>query len=261
MFQNETTLPSAEILGVRVHALNMPLALETITTWIREREPNYICVTPAHAIMDYRRDPALIEIANQSGLTTPDGMSIVWLLHHMGYPQVERVYGPDLLLATCERGLSQGWRHFFYGGASGVADKLAKNLEVRFPGLQIAGMFAPPFRSLTPSEETEVSNLIHATNPDIVWVGLGTPKQEHWMASHVNVLQVPVMAGIGAAFDFLSGEKKQAPRWIQRSGFEWIFRLLSEPQRLWRRYVEYPYFALLVAQQLWRTSREQKTRK
>lgn len=243
--------PSAEILGVRVHALTMPLTMNLMASWIQAREPHYICVTPAHAIMDYRRDPALLKIANESGLTTPDGMSIVWLLRQLGYPQVERVYGPDLLLAACEYGLSSGWRHFFYGGTSGVADNLSNNLKVRFPNLQTVGTYTPPFHPLETQEEIEVINTIRTAEPDIVWVGLSTPKQERWMAKYLQKLQVPVLAGIGAAFDFLSGTKPHAPRWVQQSGLEWLFRLLSEPRRLWRRYAEYPYFAWLVAQQMW----------
>jgi len=207
--------------------------------------------------MDYRRDPALMKIANESGLTTPDGMSIVWLLRQLGYSQVERVYGPDLLLAASEYGLQMGWRHFFYGGASEVADKLSKNLEARFPGLQTVGTYSPPFRPLTSQEEIEVVNSIRAAAPDIVWVGLSTPKQERWMAAHLQKLGVPVLVGIGAAFDFLSGTKPQAPPWVQQSGLEWLFRLFSEPRRLWRRYAEYPYFAWLVARQMWQTHHQQ----
>lgn len=244
-------LPSADILGVRVHALTMPLTLETLAAWIEQRDPHYVCVAPAHAILEYRRDPALMEIASHSGLTTPDGMSIVWLLHRMGYPQVERVYGPDLLLAACGYGLTRGWRHFFYGGAPGIAEELAAQLGARFPGLQIAGTHTPPFRPLTPDEEDKVTQIVRAAAPDILWVGLGTPKQERWMAAHVRTLGVPALIGVGAAFDFLSGAKAQAPRWVQRSGLEWLFRLATEPRRLWRRYAEYPYFAWLVARQLW----------
>ena len=261
MTSDETAIPSAQILGVRIHALNMQITMETIAAWIEADEQQYICVTPAHSIMDFRRDPVLMEITNQSGLTTPDGMSVVWILQRLGFPQVERVYGPDLLLAACKHGLPLGWRHFFYGGAPGVAEKLANNLEARFPGLQIAGTYTPPFRPLTPNEEAEVTEIIRTAAPHIVWVELSTPKQEWWMAAHVDTLQVPVLGGNGAAFDFLSGTKHQAPRWVQRSGLEWFFRLCSEPRRLWRRYAEYPYFAWLVAGQIWRARRQPKAGK
>ncbi len=249
------TIPTGDILGVRVHALDMPLTLRTLETWITARRPHYVCVTPAHAVMAYRRDPALLRIANNSGLTTPDGMSIVWILRKMGFSHVQRVYGPDLLLATCEYGLSRHWRHYFYGGASGVPQALAARLQARFPGLQVAGTYAPPFRPLTPSEDAEVVQRIREARPDLLWVGLGTPKQERWMAAHLSLLEVPVLVGVGAAFDFLSGRKPQAPRWVQRAGLEWLFRWMTEPRRLFWRYIEYPWFALLVARQWLRRRR------
>ncbi|GAB4522567.1 MAG: WecB/TagA/CpsF family glycosyltransferase [Anaerolineales bacterium] len=250
------TLPAGDILGVRVHALTMPLALETIAAWIAHRSPHYVCVTPAHAVMAYRRDPALLRIANNSGLTTPDGMAIVWLLRWMGFPGVQRVYGPDLLLAACAYGLSCNWRHYFYGGAPGVPEALAQRLQARFPGLQVAGTYSPPFRPLMPAEDAEIVARIRAAAPDILWVGLGTPNQERWMAEHLAALEVPALIGVGAAFDFLSGRKPQAPRWMQRSGLEWLFRLATEPRRLWRRYAEYPWFAALVAWQFLRRGRQ-----
>jgi len=243
-------IPAGDILGVRVHALTMPRTLQTLEAWIAHRQARYVCVTPAHAVMSYRRDPALMRIANNSGLTTPDGMAIVWLLRWMGFPQVERVYGPDLLLAACEYGLAHGWRHYFYGGAPGVPQRLAQRLLARFPALQVAGTFSPPFRPLTPEEDAAALQRIRTAQPHIVWVGLGTPRQERWMAAHVDRLDAPVLIGVGAAFDFLSGLKPQAPRWVQRSGLEWLFRLGSEPRRLWRRYAEYPLFALLALRQL-----------
>jgi len=252
--------PSSKILGIRVDALTLPLAVEIIAGWIEARTSHYVCVTPAHAIMDYRRDPDLMRIANQSGLTTPDGMSLVWLLRRRGHPQVERVYGPDLLLTACETGLNLGWRHFFYGGAPGVAEKLAAELQARFAGLQVAGTHTPPFRPLTPQEDADVTGIIQTAKPDIVWVGLSSPKQERWMAAHVDRLQVPALIGVGAAFDFISGTKPQAPRWIQHLGMEWLFRLASEPRRLWRRYAEYPYFGWLIAKQMWATRDQQAFR-
>ena len=238
-----------DILGVQISAIHMQQALENLRSWIDGREPNYVCVTPAHGVMEVYRQPELLTIFNQSGMTTPDGMSIVWLLKLRGYPQVDRVYGPDLMLAACEHGLQYGWRHFLYGGAPGVAEDLANQLQTRLPGLQIAGTYTPPFRPLTPDEESEILEQINASGADIVWVGISTPKQERWMAAHIGLVDAPVMVGVGAAFDFISGRKPQAPRWIQRSGLEWLFRLLSEPRRLWRRYAQYPLFTLLVAAQ------------
>jgi N-acetylglucosaminyldiphosphoundecaprenol N-acetyl-beta-D-mannosaminyltransferase len=245
-----TALPRANILGVNISAINLAEAVEIIEIWITQGQQNYICVTPAHGVMDCQRDPELKRIFNHSGLTTPDGMSIVWLLKWMGYCHVNRVYGPDLLLAACERSLETGWRHFFYGGAPGIAQSLSGRLIARFSRLQVAGTYAPPFRPITPAEDRTITERINAAGPDIVWVGLSTPKQERWMAGHVGKLHAPVLVGVGAAFDFFSGAKPQAPRWIQRSGFEWLFRLVTEPRRLWRRYIQYPYFLWLVLGQM-----------
>jgi len=234
------------ILGVGVSAINMPQAINQIGAWIEARTPHYVCVTPAHGVMDCYRDPQLRGVFNRSGMTTPDGMAIVWLLKLYGQRHVSRVYGPDLLLTACQAGLEKGWRHYFYGGQPGVAGKLAHTLEERFPGMQIAGTHTPPFRPLTEVEAQEVEDAIHAVQPDIVWVGLSTPKQEVWMAEFVGRLDVPVLVGVGAAYDFITGEKKQAPRWVQRSGLEWLFRFISEPRRLWHRYVQYPKFVWLA---------------
>ncbi len=184
-------------------------------------------------------------------MTTPDGMPLVWLSRLHGRRHVSRVYGPDLLIAVCQESIRAGYRHFFYGGAEGVPEALAAALLRRFPGLVVAGTYSPPFRPLTPEEDEQIVAMIDRARPDIVWVGLGAPKQEYWMAEHVGRLEAPVMVGVGAAFDFHSGRKKQAPRWMQRSGLEWLFRLLTEPRRLWRRYlINNPLFLWLVALQL-----------
>ncbi len=241
--------PRANILGVGVSAINMGDALKAIDSWIARREPHYVCVTPAHGIMECQADPSLRRLFNSSGLTTPDGMGVVWLLRLMGHRRVGRVYGPDLLLAVCGQSVQRGYRHFFYGGAPGVAEALSARLQERFPGLQVAGHYAPPFRELTPEEEAEAVAAIGAAAADIVWVGISTPKQERWMSGHVGRVSAPVLIGVGAAFDFVSGRKRQAPRWVQRSGFEWLFRLLSEPRRLWPRYSQYPRFVALVLAQ------------
>jgi N-acetylglucosaminyldiphosphoundecaprenol N-acetyl-beta-D-mannosaminyltransferase len=246
------TAPTAErvnVLGVGISAIDMAQALDTIEGWIGKREPHYVCVTPAHGVMDCRADPELARIFNCSGLTTPDGMSIVWLLRLRGHRGVQRVYGPDLVNAVCERSLAHGWRHFFYGGEKGVADELACRLRSRFAGLEVVGTYCPPFRPLSPEEDREVAATITLARPDIVWVGISTPKKERWMAAHVNRLGVPVLIGVGAAFDFLSGRKRQAPRWLQRCGGEWLFRLANEPARLWRRYARYPVFVALAGAQ------------
>ncbi len=241
------TPPRVNILGVGVSAINMTMALEIIDGWIAHRESHYVCVTGVHGVMESQRDENLRRIHNQAGLVTPDGMPLVWLSRLKGFRHVDRVYGPDLMLALCERSVARGYRHFFYGGAKGVPEQLSEVLQRRFPGLCIVGTYSPPFRPLTAEEDEEVVRMINGADPDIVWVGLSTPKQERWMADHVGRLTAPVLIGVGAAFDFHTGRKPQAPRWMQRSGLEWLFRLLTEPRRLWRRYlINNPLFIALI---------------
>jgi N-acetylglucosaminyldiphosphoundecaprenol N-acetyl-beta-D-mannosaminyltransferase len=249
-------VPRVDVLGVQVSAISMRQALDVVDDWITTGSPNYVCVTGVHGVMESRRDDRLREIHNAAGLVTPDGMPLVWWTRAMGWSHVGRVYGPDLLLACCERSITTGYRHFFYGGGEGVADLLARRLSRRFPGLIVAGTCTPPFRPLTPAEDEQIVARINDAAPDIVWVGLSTPKQEYWMAEHVNRLAAPVLIGVGAAFDFHSGLKRQAPRWMQQSGVEWLFRLASEPRRLWKRYLQNnPAFVWLALGEIWRAAR------
>jgi N-acetylglucosaminyldiphosphoundecaprenol N-acetyl-beta-D-mannosaminyltransferase len=242
---------STNILGVGVSALTIPLSLQVFQSWIERKERQYVCVSGVHGVIESWRDPALRAIHNRAGLVTPDGMPLVWLSRLSGHAEVERVYGPDLLLAACERSLQTGWRHYFYGAGPGIVEQLVHRLMDRFPGLLIAGASTPPFRPLSAEEDRGEVERINAARADILWVGLGTPKQELWMASHLGRINAPVMVGVGAAFDFHAGVKKQAPRWMQRSGLEWLFRLLSEPGRLGKRYlVNNPLFLWLVFLQL-----------
>jgi N-acetylglucosaminyldiphosphoundecaprenol N-acetyl-beta-D-mannosaminyltransferase len=242
-----TTISRANVLGVGVSAINMQMALHTIEEWISRREAHYVCITGVHGVMESQRNAEVLRIHNAAGLVTPDGMPLVWLSRLKGFSHVERVYGPDLMLAVCERSVRPGYRHFFYGGAPGVAAKLAGRLESRFPGLQVVGVESPPFRPLTAHEDRAVVERINRARPDIIWVGLSTPKQERWMAEHVDRLNAPVLIGVGAAFDFHAGLKKQAPHWMQRGGLEWLFRLITEPRRLWRRYlINNPWFLWLI---------------
>lgn len=244
-------IPRVDVLGVGISAIDMAVAVATIESWIACRESHYVCVTPVHSVMECQRDPELRCVFNASGLTTPDGMPLVWLCRLKGYRTVSRVYGPDLMLALCERSVGRGYRHFFYGGAEGVPERLAASLQQRFPGLLVVGTYSPPFRPLTSEEDVQVVQMINEAAPDVVWVGLGSPKQDQWMAAHVGQLAAPVLIGVGAAFDFHAGRKKQAPLWMQRSGLEWLFRLLTEPRRLWRRYlISNPKFVFLVLAQV-----------
>ena len=241
------TIPRANILGVEVSAINMEMALSSIEAWIERRESHYVCFTGVHGVMESWRDEELRRIHNAAGLVTPDGMPLVWLSRLMGFHHVERVYGPDLMLRVCERAAQKGHRQYFYGGAHGVGEKLARRLESRFSGLQVSGICSPPFRPLSPGEDETVIKHINGAQPDIVWVGLSTPKQEHWMSAHIKRLNVPVLIGVGAAFDFHAGLKRQAPHWMQINGLEWLFRLATEPRRLWRRYlINNPHFLWLL---------------
>jgi N-acetylglucosaminyldiphosphoundecaprenol N-acetyl-beta-D-mannosaminyltransferase len=234
--QRDIVAQRVNILGVGISAINMDQALATIEQWIGRREAHYVCVTNIHGVIESQRDRNLLRIHNAAGLVTPDGMPLVWLSRLRGFKHVQRVYGPDLMLALCERSVEMGYRHFFYGGDDHVPHRLAANLQRRYPGLRVAGAYSPPFRPLTDEEDESMVKLINSARTDIVWVGLSTPKQEHWMAKHVGRLQASVLLGVGAAFDFHAGLKRQAPPWMQRNGLEWLFRLAIEPRRLWRRY-------------------------
>jgi N-acetylglucosaminyldiphosphoundecaprenol N-acetyl-beta-D-mannosaminyltransferase len=239
------------ILGTAVSAVNMESAVSAIGQWIQSDERQYVCVTGVHGIMESFREPELQKIHNRAGLVTPDGMPLVWISKFMGHQHVERVYGPDLMLELCAASTVYGWSHFFYGGAPDVAERLARNLQDQFKGLKVAGVLTPPYTALTIEEEAAVVSQINSAAPDIVWVGLSTPKQERWMHLFRTRLNAAALIGVGAAFDFHAGLKRQAPTWIQRSGFEWLFRLTQEPRRLWRRYLRNnPEFVFLVALQI-----------
>jgi N-acetylglucosaminyldiphosphoundecaprenol N-acetyl-beta-D-mannosaminyltransferase len=191
-------------------------------------------------------------------LSVPDGMPLVWIGKLSGN-QVERIYGPDLVLSLCERGQDYGFRHYFYGGDPGFQDRMMENLLKRFPRMQIAGNYSPPFRNLTPEEEKETVEKINQTSPDIVWVGLGTPKQDYWMDRMRPLLNAPLLIAVGAAFDLHSGRIRQAPIWMRRAGLEWSFRLLMEPRRLWRRYlIGNPRFIFLTFRQWIRSLLQKK---
>jgi N-acetylglucosaminyldiphosphoundecaprenol N-acetyl-beta-D-mannosaminyltransferase len=240
-----------DVLGVQVNVLRLDQAVGMIGEWICQRAQNYVCVTGAHGVMESRRDEHLRAILNQAGMVTADGMPLVWFSRLIRKAPAHRVYGPDLMRALTAISPAHGYRHFYYGGAPGVADKLKAKIEHRHPGVQIVGTLVPPFRELTQEEDEAAVECINAARPDIVWIGLSTPKQEFWMARHLGRIDAPVMVGVGAAFDFLAGTKRQAPRWMQRIGLEWLFRFATEPRRLWRRYAYIvPGFALLAAREI-----------
>ncbi len=237
------------MLGVGVSAINMELALAEIDRWVAAHEPDYVCVCTVHGVMDCQRFDDLKQIFNQAGLVTPDGMPLVWL-GGAKHPQVSRVYGPDLMLAEFARSQSTGHRHYLYGGLNGTGDRLAARMRARFPGVEIVGVMEPPFAPLGDLASKDTAASINAAGPDVVWVGIGSPKQERWMARMRPLLDASVLIGVGAAFDFHSGAVRQAPRWMQRSGLEWLFRLVIDPRRLWRRYlIDNPWFVWALAMQ------------
>jgi len=231
------TLSKVNILGVAVDPINMDDAINRIENWVETKSSQYVCVTPVHSVMDCQGDESLRKIFNNAGMVTPDGMPVVWICNWFGHKNTNRVYGPDLMLAICDRSQQTGYRHFFYGGAEGVPQAMNQKLLNQFPEMQTAGMISPPFKTLSEAENTAIVDSINATQPDIIWVGLGSPKQERWMAANLHRLNASVIIGVGAAFDFHAGRIRQAPRWMQRSGLEWFFRLAMEPRRLWKRYL------------------------
>jgi N-acetylglucosaminyldiphosphoundecaprenol N-acetyl-beta-D-mannosaminyltransferase len=227
---------SFRVLGSRVNAVQIPEVMQQMRKWIEERRlGRYITVTGMHGIMEARRDLRFKDILEHADLVVPDGMPLVWLGRVHNHPLKRRVYGPELMETFC-RETGATYRHFLYGGAANVPGLLAERLR-RLYGTRVVGTYSPPFRPLNPTEEHDVATRVRTAAPDILWVGLSTPKQERWMVDHRELLNVPVMVGVGAAFDFLIGKVAQAPSWMREHGLEWFFRLVSEPRRLWRRYL------------------------
>jgi N-acetylglucosaminyldiphosphoundecaprenol N-acetyl-beta-D-mannosaminyltransferase len=225
------------VLGVGLSVINLDTALAAVGEALARKSKGYVCVTGVHGVMEAQQDEGFRAILNQAFLNTPDGMPMVWVGRLNGYREMDRVYGPDLMLLVCEYTRRHGYTHFLYGGGEGVARELQEKLEAKFPGIKIVGSWSPPFRPLNAAEEAELARVVHAAQPDIIWVGLSTPKQEKFMAQYLDKLDTTLMFGVGAAFDFHAGKVRQAPRWVQRSGLEWLFRLACEPRRLWRRYL------------------------
>jgi N-acetylglucosaminyldiphosphoundecaprenol N-acetyl-beta-D-mannosaminyltransferase len=237
-----------DVLGVGISAITISDAVIEIERRIEQNDRGYVTLTGVHGVMECRRDTELTEIHNAAALTCPDGMPMVWAARYAGHRDCRRVYGPDLMLAACEHSVERGWRHYFYGAGPGVADDLAGRLLERFPGLQVAGTYTPPFGELSGPQQRDIIASINRARADIVWVGLSTPKQERWMAAFRDELDAAVLLGVGAAFDLHAGRVPQAPRWVQQSGFEWAYRLAREPRRLWRRYLaNNPRFVLEIA--------------
>jgi N-acetylglucosaminyldiphosphoundecaprenol N-acetyl-beta-D-mannosaminyltransferase len=242
-------LDSRRIIGMRVDATSYADATERVIQWAKRGETRYVCVASVNNVMWSRDNSTYADMMNGADLVTPDGMPLVWGLRLLGVPHASRTYGPSLTPLVCERAAREGVPVAFYGGTPEVLERLESELVRMFPDLNIAYSWPPPFRPLRPEEEEQVVRDIDASGARIVFVGLGTPKQEQWMVRHQDKLRA-VMLGVGAAFDFIAGEKRQAPSWMQKRGLEWLFRLVTEPKRLWKRYLySNPRFVVLFAVQ------------
>ena len=246
-----TALPRANVLGVGVHAIDMQQAVGEIEGAIAERRRGYVCVTGVHGVMEAQRDRSLIPVFADALLVVPDGMPTVWMGRFQGLRKMERVFGPDLMIEVAWRSQAKRYSHFFYGGAPGVAEQLRAVLQRRCPSMRIVGTYTPPFRKLTDAEELDLLRAVDRAKPDIVWVGLSTPKQERFMAEYLPRLNTTLMIGVGAAFDFHTGRIKDSSRWLKRAGLQWLHRLIQEPPRLWKRYlVNNPQFIFQAGLQL-----------
>jgi N-acetylglucosaminyldiphosphoundecaprenol N-acetyl-beta-D-mannosaminyltransferase len=229
-----------ELLGVPLALTDYERTMDWMDAAVAERRREYVCVAAVHTVMACAEDPELRAAVLGSSLTVPDGQPLVWAMNALGHDLPSRVYGPELMARHCERSARTGTRMFLYGGRNqGALVQLALNLRTQYPGLKIVGGYAPPFRPLDSDEEAAVAGEINRSGADIVWVGIGVPKQEKWMAAMRERLDAPVLVGVGAAFDFHAGLTAQAPNWIQSLGLEWLFRLATEPRRLWKRYLRY----------------------
>jgi len=215
----------------------MRSAVDVIARWIDDKCVHYVCALDVHSVMRAQKDPAHNRALCRADMVLPDGMPLVWLSKLRGQKEIERVCGPDLMLRIFEHSTRTGWRHYFYGGSPGVADELEKKAKALYPDLIVAGAECPPFGPMTATELDDAIARINAASPDIVWIGLGCPRQEIWMCENVAKLKQSIAIGVGAAFDFHSGRIKRAPFWMRSAGLEWLYRLLSEPRRLWYRYL------------------------
>jgi N-acetylglucosaminyldiphosphoundecaprenol N-acetyl-beta-D-mannosaminyltransferase len=249
-----------ELLGLPIALTTYGQTLDWIDATVGAGDRGYVCVAAVHTVMASQEDPALRAAVLGSDLTVPDGQPLVWALGALGHKLPDRVYGPTLMERACERAARSGLRFYLYGGRDQAAlDRLVARLRSGYPGLKIVGSYCPPFRALSQAEEAEVIADVDGSHADVVWVGIGVPKQEKWMARMRERLQAPVLIGVGAAFDFHAGLVPQAPQRLQKLGLEWLFRLVQEPRRLWRRYLRYnPRFILGFTRQYARHRRARR---
>ena len=241
----------ADVLGVKVSALDLKRAVELADRWVAAGSPGYVCLTGVHGVMEAQANSELCRVLNQAVINAPDGMPMTWMGRLQGFPEMNRVFGPDFMTEMCRISVDRGYRHFLYGGGPGVAGQLRDTLQSKFAGIRVVGTYTPPFRDLTREEEEEVRKQVRDARPDILWVGLSTPKQELFMAQYMDRLQVPLLVGVGAAFDYHTGRIRDCSNWIKRSGLQWLHRLMQDPRRLWRRYLRNnPAFLWQVAWQI-----------
>lgn len=252
MVDSSFSLPCANVLGVKVSAIDIESAVDLADRWIQSTAGHgYICATGVHGVMEAYADSDVRRILNHAFMNVPDGMPMTWVGRLQGRHNMDRVFGPDLMAEMCQLSVQRGYRNFLCGGKPGVAESLREALEKRFPGLHVVGTYTPPFRSLTPKEEEELSVQVRESRPHIFWVGLSPPKQERFMAQYVDRLEVPLMFGVGAAFDYHSGRIRDCSAWVKRAGLQWLHRLLQDPRRLWSRYLRNnPAFLWHIALQL-----------
>ncbi|MDQ3934338.1 MAG: WecB/TagA/CpsF family glycosyltransferase [Actinomycetota bacterium] len=255
-------IATREILDIPIAMTDYAQAMDVMDGMIARRERGYVVAAAVHVVMVAQSDAEVRDALLGSTLTVPDGMPLVWAANHMGESLEDRVYGPSLMEQYSERCRDQGHRVWLYGGRDqGSLAQLALNMHKANPGMRIVGGYSPPFRPLTAEEEDEVARQINAARPDVLWVGIGVPKQEKWMARMRDRLDVPVMCGVGAAFDFLAGRISQAPEWMQKRGLEWTYRIAQEPRRLLPRYLSYnPRFMAAVTNQIVRERRRARLR-
>ena len=239
------------MLGVGIHAINPRNAVEIVRAALTSDCKGYICVTGVHGVMEAQKDREFLSILNSAFLVTPDGMPTVWVGRMQGHAGMARVFGPEFMLNVCRESVSWGTRHFLYGGQDGVAEELAANLQKLCPGINVVGTYTPPYRLLLENERRELQVIVQDEAPDIIWVGLSTPKQEKFMAEYLPLLRTKLMIGVGAAFDFHTGRIRDCDDWMKRAGLQWFHRLCQEPRRLWKRYlVNNPKFLFAIARQL-----------
>jgi N-acetylglucosaminyldiphosphoundecaprenol N-acetyl-beta-D-mannosaminyltransferase len=246
-----------ELLGVPISLVDYGRAMQVMDDLVARRERGYVCAAPVHALMVAQDDPEMLAALRAATLVVPDGMPLVWAANLLGEQLGDRVYGPELMLRYSDRCAERGHRVWLYGGRDqGSLVQLALSMRRRHPGIKIIGGYSPPFRPLDEDEQASLVQQINQARPDVLWVGIGVPKQEKWMARMRDRLEVPVMCGVGAAFDFHAGRVSMAPEWMQQRGLEWIYRIGQEPKRLLRRYLTTnPRFVSAFARQYLRERR------